>query len=47
MRMNRTDGALIRVATTINPDEATSSARAQAEKFAAQFVPLLSPFVPN
>jgi EpsI family protein len=47
MRMNRTDGALIRVATTINPREGTSIARAQAEAFTAQIVPLLSRFIPD
>ncbi len=47
MRMNRTDGALIRVATTIDPREGTQIARAQAEAFAAQIVPLLSKFIPN
>jgi hypothetical protein len=47
MRMNRTDGALIRVATAINPTEGTSQARAQAEAFTAQLVPLLSRFIPD
>jgi len=47
MRMNRTDGALVRVATTINPNEGISPARVQAEQFTAQLVPLLSPFIPN
>ncbi len=47
MRMNRTDGALIRVATAINPMEGTSPARAQAEAFTAQLVPLLSRYIPD
>jgi EpsI family protein len=47
MRLNRTDGALIRVATTINPNEGTALARTQAETFATQLVPLLTPFIPN
>ena len=47
MRMNRTDGALVRVATTINPNEGTAQAKAQAETFTAQLVPLLSPYIPN
>jgi EpsI family protein len=47
MRMNRTDGALIRVATEINPLEGTSPARAQAEAFTAQLVPLLSRYIPD
>lgn len=47
MRMNRTDGALVRVMTPINANEDPSIARAQAEAFTAQLAPLLSRFIPN
>ena len=47
MRMNRTDGALVRVITQIGPTEGISPARARAETFAAQMTPLLSRFIPE
>ncbi len=47
MRMNRTDGALVRVITPIDPIEDTSVARARAEGFTAQLVPVLPRFIPN
>jgi EpsI family protein len=47
MRMNRTDGALVRVITPINPKEGTDAARARAEEFTAQLAPMLPRFIPN
>ena len=47
MRMNRTDGALLRVITPIGSQEGTSGARARAEAFTAQLGPLLPRFIPN
>lgn len=47
MRMNRTDGALVRVITPIDPREGTDIARARAEEFTAQLAPMLPRFIPN
>jgi EpsI family protein len=47
VRMNRTDGALVRVVTPIDPRERVASARARAEGFTAQIAPLLPRFVPD
>ena len=47
MRMNRTDGALVRVITPIDPREGASAARARAEAFTAQLAPMLPRFIPN
>jgi EpsI family protein len=47
MRMNRTDGALVRVITPIDPREETSAAKARAEGFTAQLMPTLPRFIPN
>lgn len=47
MRLNRTDGALVRVITPISSTEAESAAKARTETFAAQLVPALSRFVPD
>lgn len=47
MRMNRTDGALVRIATPISPSERQTQARIRAESFTAQLAPMLSRFVPN
>ena len=47
IRLNRTDGALVRVITPIDAREGTSAARARAEAFTAQLVPMLSRFIPN
>ena len=47
MKTNRTDGALIRVATPINSSESSAQARARAESFTAQLVPLLPRFIPD
>ena len=45
MRLNRTDGALLRVITPIGSKEGTSGARARAEAFTAQLAPLLPRFI--
>jgi EpsI family protein len=47
IRLNRTDGALVRVITSIDAKEGTSAARARAEAFTAQLVPMLPRFIPN
>lgn len=47
MRMNRTDGALVRVITPINLNEDVSAARKRAEEFAMQLAPLLPRYIPN
>jgi EpsI family protein len=47
MRLNRTDGALLRVITPIDSKEDTWGARARAEAFTAQLAPLLPSYVPE
>lgn len=47
MRMNRTDGALVRVSTPIDPAEGPFVARARVEDFTAQLTPQLSRFIPD
>ncbi len=47
IRLNRTDGALVRVITPIDAGKDASAAKARAEAFAAQLIPLLPRFVPN
>jgi EpsI family protein len=47
MRMNRTDGALVRVITPVGPREEMAVARLRAEAFTRQLAPLLPQFVPN
>ena len=47
MRLNRTDGALVRVITPIDPAEGVPAAKARAEAFTAQLSPLLPRFIPN
>jgi len=47
LRMNRTDGALVRVITPIGTGEEVSEARKRAEEFAMQLAPLLPRFIPN
>jgi len=47
IRMNRTDGALVRVITPIAPGEETQAAKARAEEFALRISPMLPRFVPN
>ncbi len=49
IRMNRTDGALVRIITPIDPSfgEGAFAARIRAEAFAAQLWPTLPRFVPD
>ena len=47
MRTNRTDGGLVRVITPIESGEGTSAAKARAEAFTAQLVPMVPRFIPN
>jgi EpsI family protein len=47
LRMNRTDGALVRVMTPIDPVEGDSAARSRTEAFTAQLAPMLPRFIPN
>ncbi len=47
MRLNRTDGALVRVSTPIDPKEGISPARVRAEAFTAKLVPMLPRFIPD
>ncbi len=47
MKMNRTDGGLVRVATPINSTEDTAPARARTETFASQLITMLPQFIPN
>jgi len=47
IRMNRTDGALVRVTTPIGARESTAAARARVEAFTSQLVPMLPQFIPN
>lgn len=47
MRLNRTDGALVRVITPIGPNEGTAPARVRAEAFTAQLAPMLPRFIPD
>jgi EpsI family protein len=47
IRMNRTDGALVRVITPISSGENISDAKARVEMFTRQLTPLLPRFIPN
>ena len=47
MRLDRTDGALVRVTSPIDAREGTSAAKARAEAFAAQLAPMLPRFIPD
>lgn len=47
MRLNRTDGGLVRVITSIGPGEDTAEAKARAETFTAQLAPVLPRFIPD
>jgi EpsI family protein len=47
IRMNRTDGALVRVITPIQQSESVATARARAIRFTSQMVPYLPEFIPN
>ena len=47
IRLNRTDGALVRVITPIDAIGGTRAARARAEAFTVQLIPMLSRFIPD
>ncbi len=47
MRMNRTDGALVRVITPIGPNETVDSARQRATGFTSLMAPQLHRFIPG
>jgi EpsI family protein len=47
IRMNRTDGALVRVITQVSPSESLESAKARAIHFTQQMAPELPRFIPN
>ena len=47
MRLNRTDGALVRVITPIDPNGGVAEAKARAEAFTAQLAPMLPRFIPD
>ena len=47
IRMNRTDGALVRVITPIQADGEVSEAKMRAEEFVKQLFPALPRFIPN
>jgi len=47
IRLNRTDGALVRVITPILPTEPQSAARERAVQFTNQLAPMLHRFIPN
>lgn len=47
IRMDRTDGALVRVITQIAPTETVADARRRAVRFTSLMAPLLPRFIPN
>jgi hypothetical protein len=47
IRWNRTDGALIRVVTPLQPNESMEDAQNRVVNFANFMVPLLPRFIPN
>ena len=47
MRLRRTDGAIVRVITTIAPYETQADARARVFGFTAKIAPMLPRFIPN
>jgi EpsI family protein len=47
IRMNRTDGALVRVITQVLPSESLDSARERATQFTQQMAPNLPRFIPD
>jgi len=47
IRYNRTDGALVRLVTPLDPNEPLASAQARVLKFADRLVPTLPRFIPN
>jgi EpsI family protein len=47
IKMDRTDGALIRIATPINSAQGQAQAKLRAESFTSQLAPVLSRFIPD
>jgi EpsI family protein len=47
IRMNRTDGAIVRVITPMLPSESESAARERVVRFTAQMAPSLPRFIPD
>lgn len=47
IRLNRTDGALVRVITPIGTEEDKVKAKSRAESFVAHLAPMLPHFIPN
>lgn len=47
IRLNRTDAALVRIVTPVQPDEPRAAARARALAFAQSLAPLLPTYIPN
>lgn len=47
MRMNRTDGSLVRMVTPLGNGESFASAQQRLTTFAEQAVPQLDPYIPN
>ena len=47
MRLRRTDGAIVRVITTISPYETQADARARVFGFTAKIAPMLPRFIPD
>jgi EpsI family protein len=47
IRLNRTDGALVRVITPVNNSESLESGERRAVEFAAQLLPILDEYIPR
>ena len=47
MRMNRSDGALVRIITEMFPGETAEAAQARVAPFASEIVPLLNDYIPR
>lgn len=47
MRLNRTDGALVRVITGIGKNEDSAKAEERAVKFSQAIIPQLSKYIPD
>jgi exosortase D (VPLPA-CTERM-specific) len=47
IRMNRSDGALVRLSTPMSPGESPDAAQARLMKLGSQFLPLLDRYVPR
>ena len=47
IRLNRSDGSLVRVTTPLRPGETTDAAQARLTSFGAQFSPMLNQYIPR